>query len=71
MLLVSHSLTHTLTHTLATLQVMILMEICENGALRERLFDTELSWSLLTRLALDIALALQCLHSHHLVHRYE
>jgi serine/threonine protein kinase len=51
------------------LQVMILMEVCENGALRERLFDSELSWSLRARLALDVALGLQALHAHHLVHR--
>lgn len=49
---------------------MILLEVCQNGALRERLFDTELSWSLLARLALDVALGLQYLHERHLVHRW-
>ena len=50
-------------------QVMILLEVCENGALRERLFDTELCWALVARLALDVALGLQSLHAHRLVHR--
>jgi serine/threonine protein kinase len=45
------------------------MELCERGALRERICDG-LSWTLLVRLALDVANGLSFLHQQHIVHRF-
>lgn len=50
-------------------QVLIVMELCERGALRERIGDG-LSWPLIVRLALDVATGLNFLHQQHFVHRY-
>lgn len=44
------------------------MELCERGALRERISEG-LPWSLLVRLALDTARGLAFLHENHIVHR--
>ena len=44
------------------------MELCENGALREKLQE-ELPWSLIVRLALDVASGLSFLHENEIIHR--
>jgi len=49
-------------------KVMILMELCTCGALREGL-RYPLPWSLRVRLALDIAIGLAFLHENNIIHR--
>lgn len=44
------------------------MELCENGALREKLKE-ELPWNLVVRLALDITSGLSFLHENDIIHR--
>jgi serine/threonine protein kinase len=53
----------------SALQVMIVMELCENGALREKIQE-DLPWNLIVRLALDIATGLSFLHENNIVHRF-
>lgn len=48
---------------------MIVMELCENGALREKIQE-DLPWNLTVRLALDIATGLSFLHENNIVHRF-
>jgi serine/threonine protein kinase len=48
---------------------MIIMELCENGALREKIQE-ELPWNLIVRLASDISSGLSFLHENHIVHRF-
>lgn len=59
-----------LSYLLFSLQVLIIMELCERGALRERICDG-LPWPLIVRLALDIAGGLSFLHKNHICHRYQ
>lgn len=47
---------------------MIIMELCENGALREKIQE-DLPWNLVVRLALDISSGLLFLHENQIVHR--
>jgi trimeric autotransporter adhesin len=49
-------------------RVMMVMELCVNGAVREAL-KLPLSWSLKTRIASDLAQALACLAEHGVIHR--
>lgn len=54
--------------------MMIVMELCAKGALREGMLqlmphNSEPLWPLITRLALDTALGIQFLHEHGIVHR--
>ena len=49
-------------------KIMIVMELCKNGALRE-LLKRKLSWSLKIRLALDIAQGIAFLHENGIIHR--
>jgi serine/threonine protein kinase len=53
-------------------QVMIAMELCERGALREclQLYSRESNWELIVRLGMDIAQGLHFLHERGIVHRY-
>ena len=50
-------------------QVMILMELCKHGTLRDVL-KYNLPWNLLVRLALDIAQGLDFMHGQNIIHRY-
>jgi serine/threonine protein kinase len=47
---------------------MIVMELCERGALRERIQEG-LPWNLTVRLACDVASGLKFLHDNKIVHR--
>jgi trimeric autotransporter adhesin len=49
-------------------RVMMVMELCVHGAVREAL-KLPLSWSLKTRIASDLAEALACLAEHGVIHR--
>lgn len=49
-------------------KVMIIMELCTNGALRECL-EHNLKWNLKIRIALDIAQGLVFLHEQGIIHR--
>jgi leucine-rich repeat kinase 2 len=49
-------------------KVMIIMELCSNGALRECLEQT-LGWNLKIRIALDIAQGILFLHEQGIIHR--
>jgi serine/threonine protein kinase len=49
---------------------MIVMELCDHGALRE-VIKHKLSWQLYIRLALDIAKGLAFLHENHIIHRLD
>lgn len=49
-------------------KIMIVMELCKNGALRE-LLKRKLSWPLKIRLALDIAQGIAFLHENGIIHR--
>ena len=49
-------------------KIMILMELCKNGALREAL-KLSLPWNLRVRMALEIAQGLAFLHSQSIIHR--
>ncbi|CAM9908975.1 unnamed protein product, partial [Laminaria digitata] len=48
--------------------VMVAMELCTNGALREAL-KLNISWPLKARIALDMTDGLQYLHQHGIIHR--
>lgn len=47
---------------------MIVMELCERGALRECL-HTDLPWNLRARIALDISMGISFLHDQQIIHR--
>lgn len=48
---------------------MIVLELCQNGALRE-VIKSDPPWHMLIQLALDIVHGLLWLHENHIVHRY-
>ncbi|CAM9712504.1 unnamed protein product [Sphacelaria rigidula] len=48
--------------------VMLAMELCSNGALRETL-KLDIAWPLKVRIAGDMAAGLNCLHEHGIIHR--
>ena len=49
-------------------KIMILMELCKNGALREAL-KLSLPWNLRVRMALEIVQGIEFLHSQSIIHR--
>jgi serine/threonine protein kinase len=50
-------------------KVMIVLELCEKGALRENLRKV-LPWNLKVRICLDIAYGIDFLHQQGIIHRY-
>lgn len=55
--------------------MMIVMELCNKGALREGMVHLMPPngvplWPLIVRLALDTALGIQFLHEHSIIHRW-